>query len=399
MRLGTSSIVVAAFVGPGTVLTCASAGVQFGYTLAWVLIFSTVAVFVLQSFTAGTGILAQKGIGEAVREQANTALKKTWMYGLIILGLGIGCAAFETGNLAGAAAGVQILSGNEKATTWFVLGVTVVAGILLLMDVKRLIDVLAVCVAAMGCIFVASVFFAPVSWAALLQGVVVPSIPDGSILTVIALVGTTIVTYSLFLHPGACKTYWMGSEPRAAWRGELTGMALFIPLGGLVSLCILFSGAAVHGSGEQIPDVASFAALLEPVAGPAAPVVLGLGLCVAGITSAVTAPLAAAIGVSELFGWSQKNHPGFKVIWGIVLISGLLFNLTGISPLQLIIAAQAANGILLPVIAGFVLYLTWTQQSVDIPAWYKGVGVLVVSICGFLGLRTLKWVFDMIVGG
>ena len=58
MRLGTSSIVVAAFVGPGTVLTCASAGVQFGYSLGWVLIFSTLAVFVLQSFTAGTGILA-----------------------------------------------------------------------------------------------------------------------------------------------------------------------------------------------------------------------------------------------------------------------------------------------------------------------------------------------------
>ena len=399
MRLGTSSIVVAAFVGPGTVLTCASAGVRFGYALGWVLIFSTLSVFVLQSFTAGTGILAKKGIGEAVRDQANTLFKKIWMYGLIILGLGIGCAAFETGNLAGASAGIQILLGNEGNRSWFILGVTLIAGLLLLLDVKRLINVLAVFVAAMGGIFVASVFFAPVSWMSLLQGLIVPSIPADSMLNVIALVGTTIVTYSLFLHPGACKSYWDGVEPIRAWRGELTGMALFIPLGGLVSLCILFSGAALYGNNEQISDVASFAALLEPVAGQASRIVLGLGLCAAGITSAVTAPLAAAIGVSELFGWNQKEHSGFRIVWGIVLVSGLMFNLTGISPLQLIIAAQAANGVLLPVIAGFVLYLTWTQKAVNIPAWYKGVGVIVIGICGFFGLRTLKWVFDMIVGG
>ena len=59
--LGTSSVVVAAFVGPGTVLTCASAGVKFGYQLAWVLLFATAAVFVLQSFTASTGTLARQG--------------------------------------------------------------------------------------------------------------------------------------------------------------------------------------------------------------------------------------------------------------------------------------------------------------------------------------------------
>ena len=69
MRTGTSSIVVAAFVGPGTVLTCASAGVDFGYALGWVLVFATIAAFVLQSYTAGTGILARRGLGEAIRAE------------------------------------------------------------------------------------------------------------------------------------------------------------------------------------------------------------------------------------------------------------------------------------------------------------------------------------------
>ena len=68
-RLGTSSVVAAAFIGPGTVLTCATAGLAFGYSLGWTLVFATAAVFVLQSFAAGLGILARRGLGEAIREQ------------------------------------------------------------------------------------------------------------------------------------------------------------------------------------------------------------------------------------------------------------------------------------------------------------------------------------------
>ena len=77
MKLGTSSLVVAAFVGPGTVLTCATAGVGFGYALAWVLLFATAATFILQSFTAGTGIMAGKGLGEAMREAAHGTAVRT----------------------------------------------------------------------------------------------------------------------------------------------------------------------------------------------------------------------------------------------------------------------------------------------------------------------------------
>jgi Mn2+/Fe2+ NRAMP family transporter len=113
MKTGTSSLIVAAFVGPGTVLTCATAGVGFGYGLGWVLLFATAAVFVLQSFTAGTGILAGKGLGEAIREAADTPVRRGVMFTLVVLGLWVGCAAFETGNLIGAASGVQVVLGLE----------------------------------------------------------------------------------------------------------------------------------------------------------------------------------------------------------------------------------------------------------------------------------------------
>ena len=399
MRLGTSSVIVAAFVGPGTILTCASAGINFGYALGWVLVFATLAVFVLQSFTAGTGILSGKGLGEAVRELADTNLKKGWMYGIVMLGLGVGCAAFESGNLAGAAAGLQLIAGVEESSPWWVVAAVAVAAVLLSLNVKRIIQVLALCVAGMGILFLLSLFLSPVDWFAAVQGLFVPSFPQNSILTVIALIGTTIVTYTLFLHPGTCKMYWEGEAPEVAWRQELKGMALFIPLGGFVSMAIFLSGASLSETSDALPNVAAFAVLLEPVVGESARYLFGLGLFAAGLTSAVTAPLAAAIGISELIGWKASNaSQGFIAIWAGILVSGLFFNLTGVSPLHLIIAAQAANGVLLPLVAGFILYLSYRQQAVSLPGWYKGLGIAIVGICSVLGIRTLYWVWSQLAG-
>lgn len=396
MRTGTSSVIVAAFIGPGTVLTCASAGLDFGYELGWVLLFSVVSVFVLQSFTANTGILARQGLGDAVRTTITTPGPRVVTFGLIVLGLWIGCAAFEMGNLMGAAAGVRSLLDVAIADRWIVVLLAVGAGIILLLDLRILIRVFAVLVAGMSGLFVAGLLMAPVDWSAALQGLVVPHVPDGSLLTVIALIGTTVVTYNLFLHASAAKAYWADTaDTQQAWRQEVTGMAVFLPIGGLISFAILATGATL--SGETLDGVGALARLLEPVAGEAARYCFGLGLCAAGLTSAMTAPLAAAAGISELFGWKEDTTGRkYRLVWGSVLLTGCAFGLIGWSPLPAIVAAQAANGILLPLIAAFVLYLSMRQDIVPLPRWYRVVGVLITLVCAGLGLRTLWWVWTQI---
>ena len=398
MRLGTSSLIVAAFIGPGTVLTCASAGFNYGLELAWVLLFATLGVFVLQSFTAGTGILAGKGLGEALKEAARNPFMRIATYTMVILGLWIGCASFESGNLAGASAGLQsMLDLKPESGRWITVIISVLAFGLLSVSLTLLIKVLAVLVVFMSALFVAAAFVAPVSWSDLLSGLLVPSIPDGSLVTLIALIGTTIVTYNLFLHPGATRAYWKDANPVEAWRSEMKGMALFIPLGGVVSLAVMIAGTAIADQAASADTVGAFATLLEPVAGPLARYFFGMGLFAAGLTSAITAPLAAAAGITELFDWGQDSRP-YRLIWMSVLLTGLIFNFSGLSPLSIIIAAQAANGILLPIIAGFVLYLTLRQESVRIPHWYAALGGIITLICGVLGIRTLMWVFQQITG-
>lgn len=404
MRTGTSSLVVAAFIGPGTVLTCASAGVDFGYDLGWVLVFATGTAFVLQSLTAGTGILAGRGLGEAIRVELGDSRLRWGVTALVVLGLWVGCAAFELGNLMGAAAGVQALLANgtsgggvEVDARWVAAALAAGAGLVLLLDLRVIVRVFSMLVVAMSALFLASLALAPVDWAAALRGLVVPAIPPGSAVRVVALVGTTVVTYNLFLHPSTARRHWADApDRRAAWRSELRGMALFLPIGGLTSFAILAAGATLHETGgvSKAGDVAAFADMLEPVAGDAARWCFGLGLLAAGLTSAITAPLAAAAGVCELFGWEQgaeRRH--YRLVWGSVLGTGLVLALTGLSPLPAIIAAQAANGVLLPFVGAFVLWLTVRQDVVQIPVWYRILGGVVTLVCAGLGVQTLYWVW------
>jgi Mn2+/Fe2+ NRAMP family transporter len=252
----------------------------------------------------------------------------------------------------------------------------------------------------MSILFLGGLALAPVNWEAALVGLTVPSMPDGSLLTVVALIGTTVVTYNLFLHASLAKQYWADTDDtEVAWRREMTGMAIFLPIGGLISFAILATGATLFGTGARLDGVASMARLLEPAAGSAAQLCFGLGLFAAGLTSTMTAPLAAATGIQELFGWDDDPKGwAFRGVWASVLLTGLGFGLAGWSPLPAIVAAQAANGVLLPLIAAFVLYLSMRQDVVALPTWYRVLGVLITLICAGLGARTLWWVGRQIGG-
>ncbi len=397
-NLGTSSLVVAAFVGPGTVLTCAAAGVQFSYSLGWVLVLATVAVFVLQTFTAGSGILAKRGLGEAIREVAEQKWFRIPLFAMVILGLWIGAAAFETGNLVGTAAGLDILLDSPvDERLWSILA-AIVAALILVNDLKIVRKILTVLVGVMSLLFLASAVLGPLDWSAIARGLVVPTIPDGSVLTVIALVGTTVVTYNLFLHASATKQYWSGKSPHESWKRERFGMAIILPLGGVISLGIMFTGAPLAEGSQTVTEIHGFVSLLEPLAGRASRVLFGTGLLAAGITSAVTAPLAVAGGISELLNWTGERRVfQYRFLWITVLLTGLLFSLSGFSPLNIIIAAQAANGFLLPFMAGVLVYVTVRQKEVPLSRAYLGAGLLIVIFCTALGIRTLAWVWTNLI--
>ena len=47
-NIGPGALVAAAFIGPGTITVCSSSGASYGYTLLWVILFSTIATIMFQ---------------------------------------------------------------------------------------------------------------------------------------------------------------------------------------------------------------------------------------------------------------------------------------------------------------------------------------------------------------
>ncbi|MAT56074.1 MAG: hypothetical protein CMN32_16510 [Saprospirales bacterium] len=338
------SIIPAAFIGPGTVTTCSKAGASFGLALVWALTFSIIATMVLQEAAARITIASGKTLGQLIgtRYRGRTA---TWLKVFLFGSAALGCTAYQAGNLLGAVSGLQLVSTTPPK--YWLAGLGLVAAILLWTGSIRIItSAMAIIVFLMGLAFVVVGVQAPVSAPALAKSLVVPSFPEGSGLLIIGLIGTTVVPYNLFLGSGLSKGQHV-SEMRKS-------LLPAILIGGIISLAIVLTGAQVSGEFS----FAALAATLENGLGPWAGDFFGFGLFAAGISSAITAPFAAAITGQAIFGngrpnWSTRSR-NFRLVWAVVLGAGLLFGLTGVKPIPAIIAAQAANGFLLPIVAIFL---------------------------------------------
>lgn len=343
------SVISAAFIGPGTITTAAKAGANHGYSLAWALVFSVIACLVLQEAAARISIVSKKTLGKAIAEQYRH--KKTgWLIIILVVGaIIIGSAAYETGNLLGAAAGTGIIS-SVNPSVWVVIISVVAAAALFFPRLQLLAMILGFIVVSMGIAFLITAIMIKPNSIDLFSGMMIPSFPEGSGLLILGLVGTTVVPYNLFLGSGIADKNQTITEMRF-------GLSIAIVLGGLISLAVLVVGTSVQGN-------FTFDALGQAIAtkiGSWAVWFFGFGLFAAGFSSAITAPLASALTAKDLF---QKNEDPkwdtrgryFIFTWGFVLLSGLVFGTIGLKPIPAIIAAQALNGLILPFISVFLWF-------------------------------------------
>ena len=348
-RAGPGFLVAAAFIGPGTLVTASRAGAGYGTALLWAVLFSVVTTAILQDMAARVGLAGRRGLAEAIRDSLANPWLRVGALGLIATTILVGNAAFQTGNLLGASLGVSLLTGLPQGLLVAVVGG--LAGALLMTGAYKIIqNALVALVGLMSVVFfVVAVLTAP-DLGDLLSGLLVPRVPPGALLTVLALIGTTVVPYNLFLHASAVLERWPDAERNDENLSESRRDTLFsVALGGLITAAVVIAASPLFGQGGDA-DVAAVAARLEPLLGPAAPVFFGVGLFAAGLTSSITAPLAAAYAASGAMGWGADLRGGrFRMLWGFVLLTGMLFGVfLGASPYQVILLAQAGNAIVLP---------------------------------------------------
>ena len=399
-RLGPGLIVAAAFVGPGTVTTASVAGADYGFTLLWALLFSVLAAVVLQEMAARLGVVSREGLGEALRSTfANPALKVGAVV-LVVAAITVGNAAFQGGNLTGAALGLQEVFGGGTGV-WAVVVAVLAAGLLATGSYRAVERTLIWLVVAMGVVFLVTAVIVAPDLGDMAAGFV-PRVPSGSELALVALIGTTVVPYNLFLHASSVQDKWSEDVPvDVAVKEARLDTGLSIGLGGLVTLAILTTAAAaLFGTGRGVESAADMATQLEPLLGPAAGYFFAFGLLAAGVTSSVTAPLAAAYATAGAFGWRRDlRDPRFKAVWAVIIVVGTTFAVLGSSPAQLIVFAQAANGLILPVIAVFLLVVMNRRDLLGRHVNSRAgnvAGALVVLVAIGLGLRSVLLAFGLI---
>lgn len=380
------SVISAAFIGPGTVTTCAKSGSQFGTSLIWALTFSTLATIVLQELVARLTMATGKNLGELIAEKYQSKSTK-WISILLFFAVSFGCAAYETGNIIGAIAGLKLIYPPLHSGMYAILIVAACFTILHKGTIAQVAQIMGVLVFIMGIVFFYLMWTVNLNWWQLIKDGIVPSIPPSSGTLLIGLVGTTIVPYNLFLASGMQISQSL-SEMR--W-----GIIIAVLLGGMISIAILISGILVTGS-------FSYQAVFQAIkikAGLLAAYGFAIGLFAAGFSSAITAPLAAAICAKSLLGDDSvrlfKSHvPVYKITWITVLAIGAFFSLINIQPIPAIIAAQGINGLLLPIVC-VALYLCikdkqLLREGYSHSANWNWVYLIIIWVTCFLGIYNIQ---------
>lgn len=399
-QLGPGALVAAAFIGPGTVVTASLAGANFGYALLWALLFSVIACVILQEMSARIGLVTQAGLGENIRRHLTTGWVRWLVLLLVFSAIAIGNGVYQGGNLSGASLGASdILGPVPMVDQWlnnaWALIIGVVALFILWSGNARLIEsALIGLVLLMSVAFVGTFLLTNPDWAAVLEGTFHVSIPSGATLTVVALIGTTVVPYNIFLHASSVSKKWQSSDQLPAVRRDLF---LSIPFGGLISMAIVATAAsAFFGQQVAIESAGDLAGSLRPLFGDGATYLMATGLFAAGISSATTAPLASAYALCGIMGWSVNLRGiAFRSVWLSILVIGMVISSLGIKPVSVIWFAQVANGILLPVIVGL---LWWLCQQSSLgryrnSLWQNALAAIIFVVSVLLSGRSLGSAF------
>ncbi|MBL4660726.1 MAG: Nramp family divalent metal transporter [Alcanivoracaceae bacterium] len=400
--LGPGVLIAAAFIGPGTVTVCTIAGAKYQFVLLWAMVFSIIATIVLQEMAARLGLIAKMGLAQAVRSEiANPSLK--WLAIILIMSaILVGNAAYEAGNISGGVLGLETLMAQSTFAlvglqiNYFSLIIGLLAFIVLFIANYKLIEkILVALVVLMSLSFLITAIMTSPNVLAIFKGILIPTVPEGSLFIIVALIGTTVVPYNLFLHASLVQEKWQGAKDLPKARKDTL---ISIILGGVVSMAIIISAAAIETA--EVSSAVDLAKGLEPLFGHHAKYLLAIGLFAAGITSAITAPMAAAYVAAGCFNWQvdMKSHK-FRAVWMMVLLLGVIFSSIGFKSIEVIKFAQVANGLLLPFIAAFLL---WVMNRKQVLGDYTNtskqniLGWVIVLITLVLGLKSLAKVFGLI---
>jgi NRAMP (natural resistance-associated macrophage protein)-like metal ion transporter len=372
----------------GGIATYTQAGSAYGYTLLWSLIPMTIALYVTEEMCARMGVITGKGLSDLIREEFGFRSTFFVMVTGFLVDLGNVVAEF-----AGVAAAAQIFGISKYIAVPLA---AVVVWTLVLKGTYRQVEVIFLTACLFYLTYLFSALLSRPDWLLAARMTVVPSVhfDTGYLITLTALVGTTIAPWQFFyLQAGFVEKK---VSPRQYPQARLDVLFGSISCMIIVFFIIICTAATLHQSGlTNITDAAEAAKALIPLAGKWAGILFALGLLNASMFAASILPLSTAHVICEGLGFEAgidhkfREAPAFYWLYTIlILVGGGIVLIPNVPLWKIFIFSQVGNGVWLPIVIIFILLLVNRKDLMgeytntllfNIVAWITAVAMILLT--------------------
>ena len=357
-HIGPGLLVTVGFIDPGNWASNMAAGSQFGYALLWIVTLSTIMLIVLQHNAAHLGIAT----GACLAEATTRFLPR--IVGRAVLGSAyLATIATAMAEVLGGAIALQMLFGLPVRAGWIIAFVGVV-----------------------GLSFLAELALVKVDWPQAAASWITPSMPTGSAAIIVSVLGAVVMPHNLFLHSEVIQSMHFEGQGEQVieerLRYELFDTLISMGVGWAInSAMVILAATTFFAHGMVVDDLAVAAATLSPILGPASSTIFAVALLFAGLSSSVTAGMAAGTITAGMFDEEYDIHDRHSSI-GVAacFVGAVTACLVVPNPFEGLIWSQALLSLQLPITVFVLIRLTSSPRVMGKYANSRPLNALLVGI-------------------
>lgn len=392
--IGPGLLVTVGFIDPGNWASNFAAGSEFGYTLLWVVTLSTIMLIVLQHNVAHLGIVTGLCLSEAATQYC-----PKWVSRPILASAVLASVSTSLAEILGGAIALQMLL--DIPIIWgSVLTTAFVVIMLFSNSYKRIERAIIAFVSVIGLSFLYELFLIDIDWPLAARSWVVPSIPQGSLLIIMSVLGAVVMPHNLFLHSEVIQSHEYNKQDDGAIRKmlkyEFFDTLLSMMVGWAInSAMILLAAATFHQSGTSVEELQQAKSLLDPLLGSHAGIIFALALLMAGFSSTITSGMAAGSIFAGIFSESyhiKDIHSRLGVLLSLGIALVVIFFIQ--NPFRGLIVSQMVLSIQLPFTVFLQMGLTSSKRVMGKYANSKGSTLLLYAIAIIVSILNIMLLFS-----
>lgn len=360
--IGPGLLITVGFIDPGNWASNLAAGADFGYVLLWMVTLSTIMLILLQHNAAHLGIVTGLCLAEATTKYLPKSLARPILASAMLASIATALA-----EILGGAIALELLF-NIPLVIGSIITAVFCAVLLRTNSYHKMEKIIIAFVSIIGFAFLIELEMVPINWSQTISGWVTPSIPEGSIVIIMSVLGAVVMPHNLFLHSEVIQSrQWNLQDEKIIkkqLRFEFLDTLFSMGIGWAINSAMIIIAASVFFSaGLKVDDLTQATELLRPILGDSAAWIFAIALLFAGLSSTATCGIAGGSIFSGIFGedYNIKDYHswhGVLITYGVAIVIILFIN----DPFEGLIYSQMLLSMQLPITIFLLIYLTSSKQ-------------------------------------